>query len=219
MIEEALSRTGRLWGRLKAVRRMLGSIRERLGLSAKLLLLTLLLVMLAEVLIFVPSVANFRISWLSDRLTAARLAALATQDRGEGRVPDPLRTELLKTAQVHAVSWLRNDQHTMVLAFDRQEPIGARYDLTSASRAGGFWSDVALRARLIWDAMGVFFSEGDRMIAVAGEPVPGDRLLIVLSESALKAAMIRYGLNILGLSIIISFITAALVYFALNNML
>jgi len=112
MIEEALSRTGRLWGRLKAVRRMLGSIRERLGLSAKLLLLTLLFVMLAEVLIFVPSVANFRISWLSDRLTAARLAALATQDRGEGRVPDPLRTKLLKTAQVHAVSWLRNDQHT-----------------------------------------------------------------------------------------------------------
>ena len=218
MIEEALGWTGRLWRRLKAVRRMLGNVRERLGLSTKLLLLTLLFVMLAEVLIFVPSVANHRISWLSDRLTAARLAALATQDRREGRVPDPLRTELLKTAQVHAVSWLRNDQHTMVLAPDRQEPVSARYDLTSASRAGGFWSDVALRARLIWDAMAVFFSEGDRMIAVAGEPVPGDRLLIVLPESALKAAMIRYGLNILGLSIIISFITAALVYFALNSM-
>src|SRR6185436_15896303 len=102
MIEEALSRTGRLWGRLKAVRRMLGSIRERLGLSAKLLLLTLLFVMLAEVLIFVPSVANFRIRWLSDRLTAARLAALATQVLGEGRVPGPLRTEVLKAAQVRA---------------------------------------------------------------------------------------------------------------------
>jgi signal transduction histidine kinase len=218
MIEEALSWTGRLWRRLKAVRRMLGSVRERLGLSAKLLLLTLLFVMLAEVLIFVPSVANFRISWLSDRLTAARLAALATQDRREGRVPDPLRTELLRTAQVRAVSWLRNDQHTMVLPPDRQEPISARYDLTAASRAGGFWNDVTLRARLIWDAMAVFFSDGDRVIAVVGEPVAGDRILIVLPESALKAAMIRYGLNILGLSIIISVITAALVYFALNNM-
>ena len=218
MIEEALSWTGRLWRRLKAIRRMLGSVKERLGLSAKLLLLTLLFVMLAEVLIFVPSVANFRISWLSDRLTAARLAALATQDRREGRVPDLLRTELLKTAQVHAVSWLRNDQHTMVLAPDRQEPVSARYDLTSASRAGGFWSDVALRARLIWDAMAVFFADDDRVIAVVGEPVPGDKIHIVLAEGALKAAMIRYGLNILGLSIIISFITAALVYFALNNM-
>jgi signal transduction histidine kinase len=220
MIEEALSWTGRLWRRLKAVRRMLGTVRERLGLSAKLLLLTLMFVMLAEVLIFVPSVANFRISWLSDRLTAARLAALATQDRREGSVPDPLRTELLRTAQVRAVSWLRNGQHTMVLAPDRQgqETISARYDLTAAGRGGGFWNDVALRATLIWDAMAVFFADDGRIIAVDGEPVAGDRMLIVLPESALKAAMIRYGLNILGLSIIISVITAALVYFALNNM-
>jgi hypothetical protein len=98
MIEEAFSRTTRLWWRAKAVRRMLWSVPERLGLSAKLLLLTLLFVMLAEVLIFVPSVANYRISWLSDRLTAARLAALATKDRGEGTVPDVLRMELLRTA-------------------------------------------------------------------------------------------------------------------------
>jgi signal transduction histidine kinase len=178
----------------------------------------LLFVMLAEVLIFVPSVANFRISWLSDRLTASRLAALATQDRREGRIPDLLRTELLRTAQVRAVSWIRNDQHTLVLPPDRPETINAKYDLTAASRSGGFWNDVTLRARLIWDAMAVFFSDGSRVIAVVGEPVAGDKILIVLPEEALKAAMIRYGLNILGLSIIISVITAALVYFALNNM-
>ena len=52
---------------------------SRLGLSAKLLLLTLLFVMLAEVLIFVPSIANFRINWLTDRLTAAQLASLAAE--------------------------------------------------------------------------------------------------------------------------------------------
>ena len=77
---------------------------------------------------------------------------------------------------------------------------------------------MALRARLIWDAMAVFFADDGRVIAVVGEPVAGDKILIVLPEAALKAAMIRYGLNILGLSIIISVITAALVYFALNNM-
>src|ERR1700741_579491 len=100
MIDEALSWPGRLWGRVKAVRSPLAGTAERrgCGLSAKLLLLTLVFVMLAEVLIFVPSVANFRITWLTDRLTAARLAALATEARGEGRVPDPLRTELLRTA-------------------------------------------------------------------------------------------------------------------------
>lgn len=208
----------RLRRRVKASLRAIGTARERLGLSAKLLLLTLVFVMLAEVLIFVPSVANYRISWLSDRLTASRLAALATQDRREGRIPDPLRTELLRTAQVRAVSWLRNNRHVLVLPPDRPETISARYDLTAASRSGGFWSDVALRARLIWDAMAVFFADETRVIAVVGEPVAGDKILIVMPEGALKAAMIRYALNILGLSIIISVITAALVYFALNNM-
>jgi signal transduction histidine kinase len=42
---------------------------------------------------------------------------------------------------------------------------------------------------------------------------------IVMPEAPLKAAMIRYGLNVLGLSVIISIITAALVYFALNGLL
>lgn len=219
MIEEALSWPRRLWHRVKAIRSGIAGMRDRLGLSGKLLLLTLLFVMLAEVLIFVPSVANFRISWLGDRLTAARLAALATQDRGEGVVPDPLRTELLRTAQVRAVSWLRNNRHILVLPPDRNEPIDAMYDLTSDAHPGGFWNDLGMRARLIWNAMAVFFAEEERVIAVKGEPVPGDKIVIVLPEGALKAAMIRYGLNILGLSIIISVITAALVYFALNNML
>ena len=47
----------------------------------------------------------------------------------------------------------------------------------------------------------------------------GDFIEVVLPEAPLKVAMIRYGLNVLGLSVIISVITAALVYFALNGLL
>jgi signal transduction histidine kinase len=219
MIEEALSWPRRLWQHAKAAGASLVPARDRLGLSGKLLLLTLLFVMLAEVLIFVPSVANFRITWLNERLTAARLAALATQASREGTVPDPLRTELLQTAQVRAVSWLRNNQHTLVLPPDKNEEINASYDLTSDALRGGFWQQIPKRAQFIWDAMAVFFADEGRIIAVLGEPVAGDKIRIVLPESALKSAMIRYSLNVLGLSIIISIITAALVYFALNNML
>ena len=46
----------------------------RLGLSAKLLLVTVLFVMLAEVLIYLPSIANFRRNWLHDRIAAAQVA-------------------------------------------------------------------------------------------------------------------------------------------------
>ena len=89
-IDEALAWSARLWQRVKRIRSPLSATAERrgLGLSAKLLLLTITFVMLAEVLIFVPSVANFRISWLNDRLTAAQLAALAAEAVPGGVVPD-----------------------------------------------------------------------------------------------------------------------------------
>ena len=50
--------------------------RIRFGLSAKLLMLTVLFVMLAQVCIYVPSIANFRLTWLNDKLSAAHTAAL-----------------------------------------------------------------------------------------------------------------------------------------------
>ena len=40
------------------------------GLSVKLIALSILFVMLGEVLIFVPSIAKFRVDWLQDRLAA-----------------------------------------------------------------------------------------------------------------------------------------------------
>ena len=60
--------------------------------------------MLAEVLIFLPSVANFRINWLTDRLTAARLASLAADAAPDRVVPPMLRNELLSTAPLTLVS-------------------------------------------------------------------------------------------------------------------
>src|ERR1041385_1842750 len=48
----------------------------RFGLSGKLLLLTILFVMIAEVLIYVPSIANYRLNWLADRLAVARTVAI-----------------------------------------------------------------------------------------------------------------------------------------------
>ena len=62
-----------------------------LRLPTKLLVITLLFVMLAEVLVFVPSIASFRVNWLQDRLEAARLASLAAEASGGGTVPAMVR--------------------------------------------------------------------------------------------------------------------------------
>jgi signal transduction histidine kinase len=179
------------------------------GLSAKLLALTIAFVMLAEVLIFVPSVANFRANWLKDRLMAASLAALAVEAVPDGIVPRPLREELLATAQVKSVAVKQAEARKLVLQVDMPPSVAEGFDLRSASPA-----------RLIWDAMAVFVRTGDRAIRVVGPAGHGAEFVeIVIMERPLRTAMTGFGLRILGLSIVISMISAALVYFALNGLL
>ena len=67
----------------------------RFGLSGKLLVLTILFVMIAEVLIYVPSVANFRVVWLKDRLATAYTAALVLDAAPNGVVSDTLAKRIL----------------------------------------------------------------------------------------------------------------------------
>src|SRR5215203_6805466 len=77
--------------------------RLRLGLSGKLLVLTILFVMVAEVLIYVPSIANFRLNWLADRLAAAHTAALVLDAAPRGMVPESLTRQILDSVGAKAV--------------------------------------------------------------------------------------------------------------------
>jgi signal transduction histidine kinase len=180
------------------------------GLSAKLLLLTILFVMLAEVFVFVPSVSNFRRQWLMERLEAARIASLAAEAAPGAQLPTMLRDELLRRAQVKAIAVERKASRTLIIEMDMPDDIDASYDLRDNS-----W------LTLIADAMMVFVAPQDRVIRVIGDPGfhEGETIEVVMGEAPLKAAMIRYGLDILGLSILISIITAALVYLTLDALL
>lgn len=192
---------------------------ERRGLPSKLLLLTGAFVLMAEALIFLPSVANYRVSWLAERLTAAQLAALASEAFPGGEVPSALRADLLRTAQVRAIASRRDGQRRLVLPVDGELTIDAVYDLRS--EPSSMWPGMATKLGQIRDALGVFFSGDGRIIRVVGASgsETGDLIEIVIPEAPLKAAMVRYGLNILGLSIIISLLTAAVVYVALSRLL
>ncbi len=88
--------------------------------------------------------------------------------------------------------------------------INASYDLRQAP-----WLS------LIADALLVYTEPKERVIRVVGQPGfdNGEFIEVVMEEAPLKAAMIRYGLDILGLSILISIITAALVYLTLDALL
>jgi hypothetical protein len=74
------------------------------GLSGKLLLLTILFVMLGEIFIFLPSIANFRLNWLKNRVAQAEIAALAVEAAPDQMLSEDLKTELLAGAGVLVVS-------------------------------------------------------------------------------------------------------------------
>jgi signal transduction histidine kinase len=121
-----------------------------------------------------------------------------------------LRDELLERAQVKAIAVKREASRSLIIEMDMPDEIDASYDLRDAS-----WM------KLITDALMVYVMPDDRAIRVIGDPGfhAGESIEVVMGEAPLKAAMIRYGLDILGLSILISIITAALVYLTLDALL
>ncbi|MCH9764817.1 MAG: sensor histidine kinase, partial [Alphaproteobacteria bacterium] len=205
---------------LRSVIDRLKSRGTRLGLSGKLLLMTAAFVMIAELLIFLPSIAKFRVDWLNDRITTSYVSSLAADAATDGNIPPSLRSELLRTALVRAVAIRRGGRRRLVLPPVMALTIDESYDLRPIS-------DTSLRTRFwvsisqIRDALRIFFTNDDRTLRIIGllGPRRDDIIEVVLPEAPLKRAMRQNASNVFGLSIIISLLTAALVYLALAGLL
>src|SRR6202011_551860 len=100
---------------------------RRLGLSGKLLLLTIPLVMIAEVLIYVPSMANFWMNRLNDRLAAANTAALVLDAAPSGLVPESLSRQILHSIGARAVAIKMGQQRRLLASTDL--PQGIAHDI------------------------------------------------------------------------------------------
>ena len=100
-------------------------------LSGRFFILTVLFVILAEVLILVPSVARFRLDYLSASLERAQIASLALE--AEERISSDLEAELLETAEVYNVVLRRNEVRQLVLSSPIPAPVVASFDLRHPS--------------------------------------------------------------------------------------
>jgi signal transduction histidine kinase len=186
-----------------------GTHASRLGLSGKLLVLTVLFVMMAEVLIYVPSIANFRLNWLNDRLSAAYTAALVFETAPEGVVPDTVARQILDSIGARAVALKMGQQRRLLAVSEMPPAIDQDIDMRAMS-----WH------RAIIDAFETLFAaESDVMRVVGPAPMGGEFVEIVIDEAPLRKAMVNFSIRILVLSLIISAISAALVYLALHFLL
>src|SRR6266850_6686615 len=106
---------------------------RRLGLSGKLLLLTIPLVMIAEVLIYVPSIANFRVNRLNDRLAAANTAALVLDAAPSGMVPESLARQILGSVGARALAMKMGTQRRLLAVSDMPPQIHHDIDMRDVS--------------------------------------------------------------------------------------
>jgi len=179
------------------------------GLSARLLLLTVFFVMLSEVFIYAPSIGRYRITYMEERIAAAQLASLALEAPANNRVSTELLEELLRSAKSYGIVLRRPDSRALMLSRNMPPEVHATYD----TRDTEFFP-------LIGEALSVMWSTERRMIRIVG-PSPRDPNVVVetvINEWIMREMMLDYSGRILLLSIVISLMTATLVFFSLQWM-
>ena len=133
------------------------------GLSIKLLLLTIAFVLLAEVLIFLPWIASYRLSWLKERLsTAAAVSIVLVQGDPTPVARGPERRAVAIGAKAIAV---RDGGVSRLLAAGRDAAeVDEHIDLASIGMIKG-----------ITGALDTLFFGGDRMLRVFGPVGDSDK--------------------------------------------
>ncbi len=182
--------------------------RRGLGLTWRLLTLTVLFMMATAILIYVPTIANFRVSWLADRMTMADAASSVLALSVAADIPREIQDELLTAVGATAIA-IRDGSVSRLIATVEKPP--------DADRVADLRSMDPLTE--IYEAFDTLIATGPRTLRVIGESRSGALLEILIDDRALRTAMVEFSVNVLWLSALLSLITAALLYLALNRLL
>jgi signal transduction histidine kinase len=182
------------------------------GLSARLLVLTVCFVMISEVLIYVPSIALFRYDRLNERLATAYLAILALEATPDYMIDPQLEIQLLENAGARLIALRNPDGKNLIMRGSTPANIIISREVDLSDR---MWPT------LIMDAFEQLWAGGGRLLRVRGQiPQAGAAWVdVVLDDTPLRQAMIASSWRILGLSIVISLVTATLIFGALQWLL
>jgi signal transduction histidine kinase len=179
------------------------------GLSVKLLLLTACFVLVSEVLIFVPSIANFRLNWLEERLsTAAALSIVLLEDDADS-LSRQVQDDLLMAIGAKAIA-VRDDGLSRLLVVAQMPlEVDEHVDLENIG---------PLQA--LTGAIDTLAAGGGRMLRVFGK-VGGSakEFELVMPDSRLRTAMLAYSRNVAVLSLLLSLTTAMLVFYAIDRVM
>ncbi|WP_367715870.1 HAMP domain-containing sensor histidine kinase [Nitratireductor sp. GISD-1A_MAKvit] len=186
-----------------------GSVPLTRGLSTKLLFLTVLFVMIAEVLIFIPSVANFGMQWMQQRLDNAAAVSIILMEGENDTLAPEIRDELLMATGVKAIAVRDADVSRILVVTDMPPEVDEHIDL-----------DAITPPAAIARTFSTLFFGGDRMFRIFGTVGDTGKVFeILIPDTGLRNAMLIYARNVTFLSLIISLFTATLVFYAINRIM
>src|SRR5438105_15488645 len=137
------------------------SVRRRLptfGLSWRILGLVVVAVMTAEILLFLPSIARFRLVYLEQLIESGTLAALALDATPDNMVTEEVKRTLLDHARVDAVVLVEPNKAKRALLNIEPKPSMPTFNLKEEGAV-----------MMIWDALAAMANDGSRYIRVGGE--------------------------------------------------
>jgi len=182
--------------------------RRGFGLSARVLAFTILFVMVAEVLVYVPGVANFRVSWLADRVALADAASTVIRQTVSVDVPRDVQDEVLKAVWASLIV-VRDESVSRLIATVEDPPTVDRIvDL----RSGDPVSDIV-------DAFETLLAREPQTLRVIGTARGGETIEILIGDRGLRRAMVAYSANVLWLSALLSVVTAVFLYLVIRSLL
>ncbi|SFI64232.1 Signal transduction histidine kinase [Phyllobacterium sp. CL33Tsu] len=178
-------------------------------LSGKLLLLTLLFGLVAEVMIFVPTMADMRIRWLSDRLNTVAAASVVLAANDSEEIPRTVQDDVLLATGTKAIALREKGASRLLAVAEMPSKVDRHVDIT-----------VTDPITVIRDAFDTVINGGNRIIRVYG-PIgdTGKVIELLTSDGPLRNAMLRYAGNVALISLFISAITAGLVFLAISRLL
>ncbi|SDF41196.1 sensor histidine kinase [Thalassobaculum litoreum] len=180
------------------------------SLSFRVLCLTIFFVMVSEVLIYTPSIARFRLTYLTEKLDKAHLAALTIDGSPDRVISQELTFELLDHVGAYEIVVEGPEGDTRSLSRPMFPPGEVEVSLYEP-----------MPMALVFDAFDALFQTGNRILRVTGPaPMePASTVSITIDEYPLRMVMYDYSWRILTLSVLISVFTAALVFVSLRWLL
>ena len=174
------------------------------GLSIKLLITIIVVILALEVVIFLPSLANFRASWLDDRLRVGVVAARVLDAVPDVMaLPRELTDRLLTSAEAQAIVYRREGQSQLIERADAKTPTNV---VTADMRQH-------MMPALILGAGDTVFGGGNRTLRIIG---PGDMseslVELLMPERPLRQAVFAYSRDFFIVSFIIASITGVILY-------